>query len=114
MCVTLGILFQTSKRSLEEGNRKVKEGGERERKDEQEKAKNFLNSVGKLISNSIRETGRKSGMIEKDTILLLRSSLVFFFSLSSKMKKENVDSWHTSKTKKFKSAIEKFLSFCLD
>ena len=44
----------------------------------EKKAKNFLNSVGKLISNSIRETTGKSGMIEKDTILLF--SLLPFFS----------------------------------
>ena len=40
---------------------------------QRKKAKNFLNSVGKLISNSIRETTGKSGMIEKDTILLVSS-----------------------------------------
>ena len=40
---------------------------------ERKKQKNFLNSVGKLISNSIRETTGKSGMIEKDTILLVSS-----------------------------------------
>ena len=39
----------------------------------EKKQKNFLNSVGKLISNSIRETTGKSGMIEKDTILLVSS-----------------------------------------
>ena len=71
--VTLGFKQPTSRKQQQPATAQLSQ---------RKKAKNFLNSVGKLISNSIRETTGKSGMIEKDTILLLVLSRVSILDLS--------------------------------